>query len=135
MAFFEWINDFATGSGEMDGEHKELIKIMNKLYDQTQAKQPYSTLRQTLIALADYTKKHFSDEEAHMAAIKFPKLDIHKRIHADLLAKFTEHFNASEKAQSINEGLFKFLQVWLSAHIRGIDKQYGEHSGSLKKAG
>jgi hemerythrin len=135
MAYFEWIKDFATGSGEMDSEHKQLINIMNKLYDQNQSKLPYGTLRQTLIELGDYTKKHFSEEETYMATIKFPKLDIHKRIHADLLAKFTEHFNAAEQTKTINEGLFKFLQVWLSAHIRGIDKQYGEHTGALKKAG
>jgi hemerythrin len=134
MAFFEWINDLSTGVNAMDDEHKKLIDIMNRLHTEAKANAGLATLRATVDELAKYTKKHFADEEVYLEKIKFDKLDIHKRIHADLLEKFGAHIKEFESTGKLTDAFFKFLQLWLSAHIRGIDKQYGPYRSQVKAA-
>jgi hemerythrin len=134
MAFFEWINDLSTGVNAMDDEHKKLIDIMNRLHAEVKANASLPTLKATVAELGAYTTKHFADEEAYMAKSNFDKLDIHKRIHADLLQKFTAHAKEFEASGKLTDAFFKFLQLWLSAHIRGIDKQYGPYRNQVKAA-
>jgi hemerythrin-like metal-binding protein len=112
---------------DMDREHQQIILLMNKLY--TLYKSGASSAEQgaALTALAEYTVKHFHDEEAYMAKINFPGLTVHKGVHKNLLdrvGQFAATFKATGK---VGDDLFVFLKMWLAAHICGIDMKYGVH--------
>ena len=118
---------FSVKVPEMDREHQQIILLMNRLHDLYKSGAPASEQGKALTALAEYTVKHFSDEEAYMARINFPGLNVHKGVHKNLLERvgqFAAGFKASGK---LGDDLFVFLKMWLSAHICGIDMKYGVH--------
>ena len=127
-AFFKWKPAYDLGVTAMNDEHKVLITIMEKLYQQHEAKATFNTLRATINELQDYTVKHFDDEEKFMDSINYPDLKVHKIIHADLLKKFAKHKENFLDSKEIEGSFFNFLQLWLSAHIQGIDMKYADHS-------
>ena len=131
--FFKWdANVFGLKVKEMDDEHQELIRLMNKLFDSNQNNQPFNEIKKHVDALAEYTVKHFADEEKYMEKISFPGLQTHKIIHQQLLEQFKGYVTDFTKTQKITDAFFKFLAVWLTSHIKGIDMKYAEHA--LKKA-
>ena len=127
--FVEWNARYQIGVGPMDEAHKKLLGLMNQLHEQRAAGDDKPELRRTLKALADFTVRHFREEEAYMQSIAFPGLENHKRIHANLLEQLNAHANAFETGTgSLPDQFFTFLKVWLTAHICGIDTKYAEHA-------
>jgi hemerythrin-like metal-binding protein len=114
----------------MDDEHKELISRMNKLHAAYSAKGDRTTLEKLLNELAEYTVKHFTDEEAYMAKVNFDGLETHKIIHQRLLNKFTEFATAFKASGQLTDDFFRFLSNWLTTHIRGIDMKYSPTKAS-----
>lgn len=111
---------------EMDNEHIELIKRMNALHAAYTANKSTEELGRLVDALAAYTVKHFQDEEAYMEKVKFDGLATHKIIHKQLLDQVTKHVNDFKTSGKLGDEFFKFLAVWLTSHIRGIDTKYGK---------
>lgn len=133
--FFTWTAaELGLGVQEMDKEHQVLIAKMNALHSGYEQKLPASKLQALLADLAQYTVKHFSDEETHMEKIKFSGLAAHKVIHQRLLAQFNDYVVEFQKTNTVNPALFNFLKVWLSGHIRGIDMRYADFGRTKKTA-
>ncbi len=134
MAWYEWNNNLDIHVKEMNDEHKVLIDLMNRLHDESQAGKPKAVLQKTFLELVNYTRHHFQDEEQYMYSINYPGLPTHRLIHAKLLTQLDEHFEAFKKGDGkVTTAVFDFLKMWLNAHIRGIDIQYGEHSMSVRR--
>ncbi len=134
MAWYEWNNNLDIHVKEMNDEHKVLIDLMNRLHDESHAGKPKAVLQKTFLELVNYTRHHFQDEEQYMYSINYPGLPTHRLIHAKLLTQLDEHFEAFKKGDGkVTAAVFDFLKMWLNAHIRGIDIQYGEHSMSVRR--
>ena len=115
----------------MNDEHKKLIQLMNIVYEKNQAKAPKSDIKNALTSLANYTTRHFKDEESYMESISYPKLSTHKLIHQDLLKKVKKHIDDFDSGNGeVPEAFFDFLKLWLVSHIKGIDSQYGEYQSA-----
>jgi hemerythrin-like metal-binding protein len=130
----EWSSNLDVGVQNMNKEHQQLLSIMNKLYDRHQEKAPLIELKSLMNDLANYTVKHFQDEEAYFDSIGFPDADKHKLIHKDLLTKFGTHRSNFEASGTLDQSFFLFLKMWLSAHIQGIDSKYGVFAKTQGKA-
>lgn len=127
--FVEWSARYQIGVGPMDDAHKKLMGLMNQLHEQRAAGDGKAELRTTLKALADFTIRHFREEEAFMQSVGFPGIESHKLIHAKLLAQLNDHANEFEAGTGgLPDQFFTFLKVWLTAHILGIDTKYAEHA-------
>ena len=136
MPILEWNDALDIGVNDMNQEHKKLLALMNELYDKNAAGANKTSLSKTLNELAAYTVKHFADEEAYLEKIGYPELSKHKWIHQDLLTKFGKHkaeFDSGANPK-MNDEFFKFLKLWLSSHIKGIDRMYGDFARQSKKA-
>ena len=134
MSLMDWSSSLDIGVQSMNREHQHLLVIMNKLYDRHEAKAQASELKSLLKELAEYTVKHFADEEAYFDSIEYPDSVKHKLIHKDLLSKFAIHQANFEKTGTLDQSIFAFLTMWLSAHIQGIDSKYGAHAKALGQA-
>jgi hemerythrin-like metal-binding protein len=78
--------------------------------------------------LLDYTRTHFSDEEAFMVHINYPDFREHKAAHEKLIAELVlmcGEFGRGERHLSAK--LLGFLRTWLRLHILYMDKQYANH--------
>ncbi len=126
---FEWdVNKFTTYVGAMDKEHEKLISIMNQLYSANETGAPKAQLLKIVDELAKATKTHFDHEETYFSALaNYKSAEAHKKIHQNLLNDFTAHVQKFKAGgDKIPNDFFMFLKVWLSAHICGIDRKYGE---------
>lgn len=114
----------------MDKEHIKLIGIMNKLYDKHNAKAPKAELKKILMELATFTTEHFAHEEAYFDKLpNYSKSQSHKLIHKELLKRVGVFIADFEAKGVITEDFFRFLKVWLTSHIAGIDVGYGQAAG------
>lgn len=132
-SYFKWEPSYDLGIQKMNAEHQDLIDLMQDLYQAHESKINSVELKRKLDALRDYTVKHFMDEEEFMEQVGYPKLATHKIIHQNLINTFNEYYEQFEHSHALTESFFKFLQLWLSAHIRGIDMQYAEFNKQKEK--
>lgn len=124
--FFKWEPGvLSVNVHEMDQEHQQLIKKMNALHEGFERKKDRSGLEPLLKDFVDYTLKHFADEEAYMDRVKFEGAATHKIIHQQLLNEVNKHVAEFEASGNLTDSFFRFLAVWLTSHIKGIDAKYG----------
>lgn len=114
----------------MDKEHQKLISLMNLLYERHNAKAAKAELKKILMELATFTTEHFKNEEKFFDALpNYSKAHSHKLIHQELLKRVGQFIAEFDKSGIISEEFFRFLKVWLTSHIAGIDAQYGQVAG------
>jgi hemerythrin len=78
--------------------------------------------------LLDYTRIHFSAEEAFMVRTSYPDLSDHKAAHKKLIAEVTQMCGKFERGdKQLSSALLGFLRNWLRSHILDMDKRYAEH--------
>jgi len=126
MALMTFGQNYSVGVQAIDGQHKVLFDIINELHAAMMKGQAQSLTGPLLKKLADYTRSHFTAEEAAMASVKYSGLEIHKTKHRDLVKKVEDYLERFEKGEiTINLHLLNFLRDWLTNHIQKVDKEYG----------
>lgn len=127
MALLDWDVRLETGHPTIDGQHKSLIKIINKLHAAMKAGQGRAEIENILVFLKDYTVSHFCMEEALMDQNHYPGAVKHKQIHSDLVKQVAELVDNHQKgALTMTMPVMDFLQSWLTAHIQGEDFRLAE---------
>jgi len=92
MSLMEWnAKQFDVLVPKMNDQHHKLIDMMNQLYQRAHDSASKAELEQLIAQLAQYTVRHFREEEQMMEALRFPELPRHKLIHAKLLEDFAFH--------------------------------------------
>ncbi|NNK85517.1 MAG: chemotaxis protein, partial [Desulfobacterales bacterium] len=81
MKEVQWNDSMSVGIELIDKQHKMLIQHLNNLIKSLEPSQGLTEVANTLSFLIDYTHFHFSEEEKHMAANKYPELEQHKMKH------------------------------------------------------
>ena len=128
MALITWTADqYGTGVGFADDEHKTLFDLLNKLYDEATGGADRATIGASLDALIAYVVDHFAHEEKEMVAKGFGGYDRHKAEHvafigiaADLQTKF--HAGQAEVTEEVGQ----LVKGWLDSHIPTFDKSYSD---------
>lgn len=126
MALIEWNDKYSVGIRELDSQHKQLINILNDLYDAMKAEKANDAIGSIIFKLVNYTKTHFATEERYMAQYGYPDLAGQKREHAaftEKVLKFKEDFDSGRT--SISVSVTSFVKEWLVNHISISDKKYG----------
>ena len=128
MPFMEWNERMTVGIAHFDDEHKQLISMLNDLFDAIQAGRGKQALGATLDSLIDYTKTHFANEEHYLKKFDYQSYDAHKMEH-DALTKqvidIQRKYHAGATSQ-LSLDVMSFLRIWLVKHIQGTDRLYVE---------
>jgi hemerythrin-like metal-binding protein len=125
MALMTWNKSYSVGVQKIDSQHTVLFTILNDLHAAMMKGQAQSLTGPLLHKLADYTQTHFSEEEAMMAAAKFPGLAAHKLKHRELVKQVEDYVLRYDKGEiTLNLQLLNFLRDWLTNHIQKTDKEY-----------
>lgn len=126
--FIRWKPEYEIGVKEMDEQHKELVRIANKLFIAMRDGSSDIALQQVLDSLVNYTKYHFADEEKLIMSSKFPGYVGHVKQHHALIADIGRLYDEfKEGKQTVGIDLIKFLKKWLVNHIQGSDSKYADH--------
>ena len=126
MTYFPWSQDYSVGVRLIDNDHKELVELVNSLYDQIEKSGNQAKIAAALAFLARYVREHFAREEALMADYGYPGLAPHLASHHKLAAKIhaaQRVFNA-EPERLDPQKLLLFLREWLVQHILREDMKY-----------
>ena len=90
-------------------------------------------MHSVLLILEQYTNFHFFTEEALMKEAKYPDLEDHLELHADLLKKQKRITLEHKKTKDTNLVL-NFLKEWWMEHINIEDRKMLPYLRSLLKS-
>ena len=80
-----WRDEYRVGMDDIDEQHKKIFVAVNKLYDLEPYEETKENIRAILYEFSDYMSTHFKYEEEYMLSIKYPSLDIHKKLHENII--------------------------------------------------
>lgn len=125
---FNWSKDYTVLVGDMDAQHEKIFDLMRKLYEVKNSGGNRDSQKLAFIALKDYTKEHFDNEEEMMRRHNYPELPDQEMKHRKLLDRLSTFLDTFSAGQSeIDYELLSFLKGWLIKHIAGTDKKYGPY--------
>ncbi len=131
--YVKWDDSYSNGIEVFDNQHKGLFKLINDLHDGIREKKNREALGTALVALMDYTKTHFADEENAMRLAGYPDYEKHKTKHVAFIAQVSDirdRYLNNEPVMTME--LVALLVNWLKNHIQTVDRAYGPH---LKASG
>jgi len=125
----EWTSDLSVGVAEIDRQHQELFRQINRLLEACHQGTAKETVIEIVRFLSEYVVNHFSAEEKLMLQFSYPDYASHKNYHQQFMVSFQElkHKLDSEGAGSHIVILTNRTVVnWLNSHIRNVDKLLGD---------
>lgn len=132
MTLLQWKDHYSVGIAAVDHEHKELIELINRLYDELMAKGEALTASAFFGDLIAAISAHFALEERFMREHGYDQLPQHKEDHERLLDEIhdlMDEFDRNEMAS--REDLAARLDAWFSRHFETHDarlhKAFGPH--------
>ncbi len=127
MSFLQWNDSYKLGVPAMDEQHKEWLAILNRFYDHLTREDNSENLIHLLDEAIAYTNYHFSQEEAYMQGIGYPKLtDQHER--HEKIKQFLQEQRKKMEAHRvvISMPVTSEMRTWFSDHILKEDKGYAD---------
>ncbi len=124
----DWSDDFSVGIEEIDEQHKVLIGLLNELDMAIRQRRGSEITDSILKRLEDYTRVHFTLEEALMRVLDYPDYEAHKHEHERLIADLQalkKKYAADHS--SISFELVHFMKNWLMTHTLGTDRKYAAY--------
>lgn len=121
--------EYYTGIEFIDQEHKRLFELAEEtyqlLYDEI-LQDKADQIIHLISELINYTRTHFSHEEAYQKKINYPYFKEHAKQHRQFEDKLLEfdldsiEDDCEEQNETIEE-LLNFLVNWLIHHIQKVD--------------
>lgn len=130
----KWNDSFSVNHTGIDGQHQELIDIINNLVQYISEKDnEFNNLLDLVSKLDKYVDYHFKYEESLMELYSYPEKADHLFQHNSLRNKLTELniFNV-DNTNDFYKSLLEELIDWLTKHIMMTDKKLGQFLKDLK---
>jgi hemerythrin len=118
-----WTEDLSVGHRTLDGQHKELIRLINHF---GRGELGSEQMAESIEALIAYAARHFNAEEKFIQG-SAPHLLAHQiECHAQFIETaydFAHRFHEGE-GEDLRKRVHAFLCDWLVGHILEEDQQY-----------
>lgn len=123
---FPWNDNFATGIGRIDEQHRRLVEILNDLATHVAFPSADLGLDVILASLVDYTLYHFATEENIWGEYLTgdPAEAAHRAEHQAFVASVLKAKEASgdRPVEELVQDLLSLLTRWLASHILEKDR-------------
>lgn len=123
-----WTDDLNCNVTKIDEQHRELFRQFNELGEAIWDGKGKESVGSLLSFLADYTVKHFRDEETLMVSHRYPGYATHKKAHDDFVAEvdaFIKSYQNQDYSSALVISVLNKLGDWTRNHIRQMDKEMG----------
>jgi hemerythrin len=132
MGLLHWEERYSVGVAAVDHEHKELIELINRLYDGAVARGSKDAVIGFFGDLFKAISSHFALEERLMRERSYDHLIQHKNDHERLLDELRDIMDDFEASDRFEEKtLAQSLDAWFSRHFESHDarlhKVLGDH--------
>jgi hemerythrin-like metal-binding protein len=124
MAYVDWSSAISVNVADIDSQHKTLVRLINNLHEAMTQGKGKDVIGTTLDELIEYTRTHFSYEEAKMKASGYNQYLSHKLEHDRLTRQVMDlqkQYAAGKASLTIE--VLNFLRDWLVNHIQGVDRK------------
>jgi len=131
MPLFTWDQSYSVKVNRCDDDHKKLFALINRLHDAMSVGKGAAVMEQTVQELLDYTRVHFSAEEALMEKAGYAELPGHRAQHQHFVKQveqFQKDLQISKSGKAVE--VLGFLKDWLTKHIKQTDQRYSAHLNS-----
>jgi hemerythrin-like metal-binding protein len=127
----EWNETYSVGIDEIDRQHKQLLKMVNRLIANPAVTVDSETISSLLTDMREYASMHFKTEEQYMTASEYPDLEQHKDQHREFRRVMLDLcMRTMAKDQKVPGKMMEYLIEWLVNHILHSDKKYGQFAGT-----
>ncbi len=128
MGIVDWNNKYSVAVDSIDNDHKQLISIINQLFNAMTKGEGSKVLSPLVDELYKYTIYHFNREETYFRMTNYPNALQHNQEHAMFIQKVNE-FKAKVNSGKLDfsPDMLNFLRDWLLHHITNVDAMYAEH--------
>lgn len=123
MALLHWKPNLSLGNAAIDGDHKRLIDLFNRLHFMALAGDDNQAVADVLDELLTYARVHFAREEAMMRRCDYPGFADHRRRHREFVSRlrgFVADFHAGPERFDMT-AFYDFLADWLLVHVLDED--------------
>jgi hemerythrin len=130
-----WDKSLETGDPEIDSQHRELFRRIDKLLAATQDRRARAEVGRLLTFLGDYVVSHFAAEERLMAESGYPEAAPHRDEHQRFVADYARLFEDYRADGPGPVFVIKFgnrVTAWLCEHICRTDRRLVEHLSSAR---
>ena len=122
---FKWDEKYSVGIQVIDDQHKEIFRILDKLYSLLKEGKPENLLRGIIPELENYTIFHFQKEEAYFKRFNYADSDEHISEHKEFIRRINEiKLDIEQGRSTIGFDLMIYLKIWIDHHILTVDKKY-----------
>lgn len=127
MELFKWRSDYTTRVEELDEEHREIVRLINTLYNGLRDGEDAGTMKYVLDEMVEYTHSHFDHEERMMRRFAYPGYSDHKREHDSFRSTINDvNGMVASGVTGLGKPLLKMMREWLLNHILEVDGKYGQ---------
>jgi len=122
VALLEWQANFELGIPEVDHEHQELIRLINRVHESLRQDPTTEEVSGMLGEIHSLISAHFALEEKNMQALAYPGYGEHKRDHETLLDDIRDRMDECDTRLPLDRGAFSArLNAWFGDHFRTHD--------------
>ena len=131
MTFITWKAEYSLGIPSADAEHRELIELLNQIYQELL--RPGAEESDTQDFLGELYAKisaHFALEEKMMRDHRYTGYQEHKADHERLLDEIRDLMDEHEDSKKLDAEAFgSKLDAWFSNHFRTMDARLHKRLG------
>lgn len=125
LNYEDWSDRLELGVPLIDDQHRrffELAASLNGSKDEIR-------VMKTLVTLSDYIRTHFHEEDALMAAVKYPRLQEHRGRHAEFRQMLGDLLSRARamSLEEIAEEVKWLINGWFYQHIVNEDFAYAPY--------
>ena len=118
---FAWQEEFNIGVSSIDREHRQLLRIINKLFAlREEEKDNQWACQEAIKFFKTHAIRHFADEEEYMESIGYEGLEQHKRVHKgfreNTLPALEQELKRTEYSPDAVDHFLGVCAGWLIGH-------------------
>lgn len=118
----EWQSGFSVDIQVIDDQHRHMIEIINRLFEQLSTKVGPIELDSFFEDAIAYGEYHFQTEENFFSRYTYPARAAHRQAHRDYKAKVNALVAETIDTHAAATALLDFLEEWWVGHITGMDQ-------------
>ncbi len=132
MHQIEWKDEYFTDIEEIDSQHKDFVKLINRLNIVQEYGNKKAIAVRLLTELGKYIEYHFASEENIMFLTKYPAIERQQQAHAALLDEYSKRMQNFLNDKGTIDDVIRFLEGWFALHTVEEDKKIGYHVTASK---
>lgn len=123
MSALQWTPKLSVGVEALDADHRKLIDMMGRLRQAMDEGRDGEMIGTIIDEMIEYTRYHFATEERLLRMVRYPDLERHQELHAQLVTRVQEfRERLCRRPESFRTlEVYDFLSEWLVRHIIGED--------------